>query len=382
MYMNRLLFLLPALLLMGCGPETPADVRIVAHLTPGDQGSDLNLSWSPKAAAVPLQENGDVLEGSFVLGDPDASAFGVRLSKSGNTPYFDELWIDLNRNAAQDEGETLLAEPREVRYSMWSSFKTVLDVGVTDPQTGEVVVNPYPMSLWYVQDLREPSQEHALRFTRNGWMQGRVVIDGVDAHIRLSESLLDGMFTMEDGWTLALPDSFDHLFDFNQERPGGRHAWLGEKAYRLSEVNPTGRMAYLEPIDPGVTRAKEAQDDDQTAVDRRAAHSGGAIAFREDFAAAEKEAREAGKTLFIDFETVWCGPCKTMEEWVYTADVVVEAAESVISVKVDGDDFPDIVDRFGVTGYPTMVKLDASGEVTGKLVGYQGVESMKAFLEQ
>ena len=78
--------------------------------------------------------------------------------------------------------------------------------------------------------------------------------------------------------------------------------------------------------------------------------------------------------------TSWCGPCKQMDEWVYTADSVVDAASSLISAKVDGDDFPDIAKRFDVSGYPTMIRLEPNGEITGRLVGYQNVETMTTFL--
>ena len=233
-----------------------------------------------------------------------------------------------------------------------------------------------------MEDPREGNPDLNLRFTRGGWLQGRVVLDGVEAHIRVSESKLDGFFSMDDEWTLALPDSMHNLYRFEQARPAKRHAWLGEKAFRLVSVNPTGRSVVLESIDPGVSRAKEALDDDQTRVDRMAPHSGEHVAFSHDFAQAEAQAKQEAKSLFIDFETVWCGPCKTMEEWVYSADSVVDASKGVIAVKVDGDDFPEIVDRFQVVGYPTMILMDPDGSVAGKLVGYQGVEAMTDFLSQ
>jgi len=54
------------------------------------------------------------------------------------------------------------------------------------------------------------------------------------------------------------------------------------------------------------------------------------VAFLNDFAAAEELARAEGKSLFLDFETEWCGPCHVMDEWVYTADVVVDADGAVL----------------------------------------------------
>ena len=83
----------------------------------------------------------------------------------------------------------------------------------------------------------------------------------------------------------------------------------------------------------------------------------------------------------MDFETTWCGPCKVMDEWVYTADGVVEAAQSVVSVKVDGDERLDLKERFGVTGFPTMILLDADGEEVGRAAGYVNVVDMTEFMK-
>ena len=379
--MSRFLLLVVVLSLAGCG--TGADDTVIeATLLPGDFDGEKKLRWSPKAAAVSLAmfENG--LSGMLHLGNSGGPAYSVRLEKSGLSPYFDVLKIDGNQDGAYDESETISTLPSESRYKMWSSFTYELSVPVRGSDSETLVENPYPMSLWYVQDLRDEQEEYALRFTRSGWMQGRVQINGVEAHIRISESKLDGVFDMEDEWTLALPDSIHNLFSFDHHRPAKRHAWLGEDAYRIVSMDLTGRSVQLEAIDPGVTREKEALDDDQTRVDRMAPHSGENVAFLHDFEAAEAQARAEGKQLFVDFETVWCGPCKTMEEWVYSADSVVEASRSVISVKVDGDEHPDIVDRFEVVGYPTMMLISPSGEVTSRLVGYQGVEAMTGFLSQ
>lgn len=372
----------PVFLLVLAGCSMPEDSRIKVSLEPSDMTGEYNLYFSPVGKKIPLTKVDDGLEGSYLLGSPNTSQFRVRLEKSEGAQYFDRLWVDSNRDGVRDSLEVLTTTPSLSRYSMWSSFTSVVWVSVVDSTTQEETINPYPMSLWYVEAMREGDvTEQVLRFSRSGWMQGRVELDGIQAHIRLSESHVDGLYTLDDSWTLALPDSFANIFAPKHDRPGRRHAWLGEKAYRIDEVHPNGRTVYLMPVDPGVTRAQELLDDDQLAVDRQAPHSGTSIAFRTEFAAAEKEAKSAGKTLFIDFETVWCGPCATMEEWVFTADSVVEASASLISVKVDGDDFPEIVKRFEVAGYPTMIKMSPSGEIIGRLVGYQGVNAMTAFLK-
>lgn len=69
-----------------------------------------------------------------------------------------------------------------------------------------------------------------------------------------------------------------------------------------------------------------------------------------------------------------------MDEWVYTADEVVDAASTVVAVKVDGDDHPELAERFEVVGYPTMVLVSPEGEELGRLSGYVSVKGMTQFL--
>jgi len=69
-----------------------------------------------------------------------------------------------------------------------------------------------------------------------------------------------------------------------------------------------------------------------------------------------------------------------MTEMVFTARDVVDAADGVICVKVDGDERKDLVERFSVNGYPTGVVLAPDGTEAGRFVGYQSVSQMTAFL--
>jgi len=104
------------------------------------------------------------------------------------------------------------------------------------------------------------------------------------------------------------------------------------------------------------------------------------VTFMDDYATAEATARREGKPLFIDFETTWCGPCKLMDQWVYTADSVVNAARAVVAVKVDGDDHPDLATGHGVVGYPTMILIGPDGTEMRRLSGYESVAAMTTFL--
>jgi thioredoxin-related protein len=66
-----------------------------------------------------------------------------------------------------------------------------------------------------------------------------------------------------------------------------------------------------------------------------------------------------------------------MDEWIWT-DVEVASLLNAgyIGVKLDGDIEKALVKRFNVTGYPTMVMLDAKGKETRRLVGYRASKEM------
>jgi thiol-disulfide isomerase/thioredoxin len=315
-----------------------------------------------------------------VLGPEGTPPIRLRLTRSPGAPHYDRLFVDFDRDGTFGENEVLETTPTEQNYKFWSSFDTVVEVPVVDPESGESAADPYPLSLWYVEDPRVPEEEPVIRFSRRGYMEGTVVLDGVEAAVLVTESVMDGTYDQRDAWALASRDSALDLLEPAYSRSLDEHAWLFEKAYRVEEIHPSGRKLILLPFDPGMTRAAEEEMNDELKVDREAPRSGRSVAFLHEFSAAEALAREERKSLFIDFETTWCGPCKIMDEWVYTADAVVDASASVISVEVDGDERLDLKDRFGVSGFPTMILLTPEGEEVRRASGYVSVADMTEFL--
>ena len=375
-----LAFLMPCLALTAAIPwQDPSpesdSTKIVVQLRAQGMDGKARMQWSPKGAAVPLELLDDALNGSFGLGPEGTPALAVRLEKSADSEHYDRLLIDRNRDGHFGEEEQLTAQPREQRGKIWSSFST--QVAIPLPGDGGDT-RPYPLNLWFVVDPREPTDAPMLRWSRRGWHQGEVVVDGIAAVVLLTERKMDGVFDLEDSW--ALGSDAESVRSSRDSRSLKQHAWLDQSAYRVTRVDPHGRELVLEAYDPGITRAEEELRDDRLAADRNAERAPEPLAFRHDFAQAEADAKEAGKRLFIDFETTWCGPCKTMDRWVYTALDVVTGAAGDVAVKVDGDEERELVKRFEVKAYPTMILLSPKGEVIRRAVGYQSVAAMKKFL--
>ncbi len=66
--------------------------------------------------------------------------------------------------------------------------------------------------------------------------------------------------------------------------------------------------------------------------------------------------------VLVDFFTVWCGPCKALAPTL--VDLAEEYGERVRIVSVDAEQSPGLKDRYGVTGYPTMVLVKDGAEVS------------------
>ena len=379
------MFLVLLLLLFGfmsCRNKNEGDNVQVVSLSPKNPTEEVNMRWSPKGKKLFLVEKNGGMETELKLGGEDVLPIILRLEKGEGQKYFNRLAGDWNRKGSLGDDTVLKTTPNETRGKFWSSFATVIDIPVLDPKSGESAINPYALSFWYVEDPLEPNQEKVLRFSRRGWMLGRVELESVQAVIMLTEMEMDGVYDTLDSWALAEVENQKDIYEPAQSRSLLNHAWLGEKAYKIKSIHPSGREVELEAYDPGITRADEERALDTLAVDREAARSGKTVNFSHDYEDSLKQAKEQDKLLFIDFETTWCGPCRTMDLYVYTADLTVEAFKNILAVKIDGDKNRELVKKYDVKAYPTMIILSPKGKIVAKKVGYLSVNDLAAFITE
>lgn len=107
--------------------------------------------------------------------------------------------------------------------------------------------------------------------------------------------------------------------------------------------------------------------------------------FQGTFEEALKKAQREHKNVFIDFYTVWCGPCKMMSTQVFPdAEVAAYFNEKFVNYQINAEDknFADVVKRFRIQAYPTFVFLDASGKVLAQQAGAMDVTQFLRFAKR
>ena len=96
---------------------------------------------------------------------------------------------------------------------------------------------------------------------------------------------------------------------------------------------------------------------------------------REDF---DRTVLGSEAPVLVDFYADWCAPCK------YVAPLMDELAKAhegtLLVVKVDTDQAPDVSQRFGIRSIPTLI-LFRDGEEVGRSVGFEP-EKVRAMADE
>ena len=196
---------------------------------------------------------------------------------------------------------------------------------------------PYPIAIWFVEDPEAPDEEPVIRWSRRGWHEGTFKYGGSTCTLIITERDSDGLFTKSDAWGLG--ETADQAFSpRNSTNSIGKHAWLDGVAFQVVDLDESGQFITIRAFDPGMTEEEDRLAKDPYAKDRTYERAAQPVRFSSDLEAALKEAERSDQRVLVDFVTTWCGPCKVMDDLVYTAKPVVEAANNnkTIFVKLDG----------------------------------------------
>jgi len=89
----------------------------------------------------------------------------------------------------------------------------------------------------------------------------------------------------------------------------------------------------------------------------------------------QNEVLDANEPVLVDFSAVWCQPCKMLDPVV--KQLAGEWDGKVKVVKIDADENPNLVMKFGVMGIPTLLFMKG-GEVKERVTGFMPREKLIA----
>ena len=301
-----------------------------------------------------------------------------------------QIFLDRNRNGSfRDDGPALTAKPSQnaKTKAWWTSIDRV-ELKIPYSRT---IVEPYLVNLWLVRQDGEPAP-NILRFSVGSWRQGTVTIDGVEAIVAAMDSDNDALFTKVDTWSAissAEPNAAKAVLSLAEARPTNRLMFVAangkEKVIEFRRFSADGRSIDFAVIEKGITKASDRAPDDLVREERSRPRAQVPVEWGHGSAGlttALARAKASGKLVFIDFEATWCGPCHTMDEWIWTdAEVTARLNEGFVGVKIDADLEKAIVQRYTIAGYPTMMVVDGTGKELKRVIEYQSSKQMLAFLK-
>jgi thioredoxin 1 len=98
-----------------------------------------------------------------------------------------------------------------------------------------------------------------------------------------------------------------------------------------------------------------------------------------DAQAFDKLLAESGGPVVVDFWAEWCGPCHMLAPSV--AQLAREFAGRAVVGKLDADENPEILERYGIMGIPTLIYFQGGREVD-RVLGVTGYGTLKGKLEK
>lgn len=103
---------------------------------------------------------------------------------------------------------------------------------------------------------------------------------------------------------------------------------------------------------------------------------------RLDEEAAANLAAAKGTFVIMDFYATWCGPCKIMDERVWSQDTVQSLQRRFVNRRIDATNTNTALAKYGVKAIPALIIQDANGQEYFRRVGYMDKEAIIALLNQ
>lgn len=107
--------------------------------------------------------------------------------------------------------------------------------------------------------------------------------------------------------------------------------------------------------------------------------------FDGGFEQAQAQAQATAKLIFVDVGAYWCPPCHELDEKTFTDERVGEwLAKHAVALHIDAEkgEGVELVQRYHVQAYPTLLMLDATGIEKGRLIDFIEPDALLPKLEE
>lgn len=94
------------------------------------------------------------------------------------------------------------------------------------------------------------------------------------------------------------------------------------------------------------------------------------------------KAKKENRLIFLDGYTSWCEPCKMLRETTFKDQAVAALFnKNFINVSIDLEkgEGTDLAKKYNVTGYPTLLVINANGDVVSESIGYLSAKQLIKF---